>query len=325
MIAGLWKGHAVGRVAVCTALLGCNLLVTLRSLGAPPDAGQSAGPVANPAPAQLPEPNPSSVPTSGAPNIGEPAPSSPGLAPVGTETAAPDAMAAYPQCIPNCREGYLCFQGRCISPCNPPCPADQACTSAGTCVEQTAPAEAQPSLAPAEDTSQSSRMKFRQSPRLTLHGMMTVSGLVDAKLAAIGATGAVGYRQNFAPQFGLHIRVGAGIAGVFPGHDTSSDITSKANIMTNVYGEVVPFAGPLGRFYLGPIVWASYFHFANNPYRSGYGLFALPDAVRLGGGLDMGMLALAHEQLDINWRLKSTFNNQMPFSIEMGIGYHFFL
>jgi len=325
MTVNLFKGHMAGRVAVSTGLLGCSLFYAVSSLGAAPDASPNAGPISNQAPPQGPEPYPSAAPTSGPPTVSEPAPDQPGLTPASPQPAAPAPMGDSPQCIPNCREGYLCLQGQCVSRCNPPCPASQSCTSAGACVESAAPVVAQPPLVPAEDASQSSRMQFRQSPRLTLHGLMTISGLVEAKLAAVGVAAAVGYRQNFAPQFGMHFRLGAGVAGVFAGNETSSDITPKANTMTNVYGEVVPFAGPLGRFYLGPIIWASYFHFADNPYRSGYGLFALPDAIQFGGGLDMGILALKREQLDINWRLKSTFNNQMPFSFEMGVGYHFFL
>jgi hypothetical protein len=43
-------------------------------------------------------------------------------------------------CFPACRSGYLCHEGRCISACNPPCSAGEACTSAGECVQAAAPA-----------------------------------------------------------------------------------------------------------------------------------------------------------------------------------------
>lgn len=32
-------------------------------------------------------------------------------------------------CTPACRIGYVCMNGGCVSPCNPPCGADQVCTS----------------------------------------------------------------------------------------------------------------------------------------------------------------------------------------------------
>ena len=38
------------------------------------------------------------------------------------------------RCTPRCRSGYYCGQGRCISLCNPPCPAGQTCTAGGECV-----------------------------------------------------------------------------------------------------------------------------------------------------------------------------------------------
>ncbi len=33
------------------------------------------------------------------------------------------AEAAAPACFPTCRDGFMCHEGRCISRCNPPCPA----------------------------------------------------------------------------------------------------------------------------------------------------------------------------------------------------------
>jgi len=36
----------------------------------------------------------------------------------------------------------------------------------------------------------------------------------------------------------------------------------------------------------------------------------------------VGILALSHEQLDINWRLKSAFNKELPINFEAGVGFH---
>ena len=38
-----------------------------------------------------------------------------------------------PQCIPQCRSGYFCHQGQCISRCNPPCASGQVCSDQGEC------------------------------------------------------------------------------------------------------------------------------------------------------------------------------------------------
>ncbi|MFW6050711.1 MAG: hypothetical protein ACODAU_06025 [Myxococcota bacterium] len=38
------------------------------------------------------------------------------------------------QCVPPCRSGHLCHEGRCVSACNPPCPQGERCTPQGRCV-----------------------------------------------------------------------------------------------------------------------------------------------------------------------------------------------
>jgi hypothetical protein len=43
------------------------------------------------------------------------------------------------ECVPACREGYLCHSGSCISACNPPCDQDQQCTADGQCVGVSSP------------------------------------------------------------------------------------------------------------------------------------------------------------------------------------------
>jgi hypothetical protein len=36
-------------------------------------------------------------------------------------------------CRPDCRSGYTCIDGRCVSACNPPCANHERCTAAGEC------------------------------------------------------------------------------------------------------------------------------------------------------------------------------------------------
>jgi hypothetical protein len=42
-------------------------------------------------------------------------------------------------CVPSCRAGYACVDGRCLSPCNPQCPNAEVCTRNGLCLPATAP------------------------------------------------------------------------------------------------------------------------------------------------------------------------------------------
>jgi hypothetical protein len=37
------------------------------------------------------------------------------------------------ECYPPCRSGFVCYKGKCISKCNPPCPDGQKCTDSGEC------------------------------------------------------------------------------------------------------------------------------------------------------------------------------------------------
>jgi hypothetical protein len=52
------------------------------------------------------------------------------------------ALAEGPECFPDCRTGYVCQQGSCVSACNPPCAANERCTAAATCEPKPAPAAA---------------------------------------------------------------------------------------------------------------------------------------------------------------------------------------
>jgi len=52
-------------------------------------------------------------------------------------------------CVPSCREGYLCHQGQCIAACNPPCAEGEQCVGEGQCVATAAP----PATYTAVDTS----------------------------------------------------------------------------------------------------------------------------------------------------------------------------
>jgi hypothetical protein len=57
--------------------------------------------------------------------------------------------AADKQCVPQCRTGYVCVEGACVSACNPPCAAGEMCASDGNCVaSQPPPASAPAAAAP---------------------------------------------------------------------------------------------------------------------------------------------------------------------------------
>lgn len=65
----------------------------------------------------------------------------------------PPALPPYPAdpggCYPDCREGYFCHRGQCISECNPPCDQDQVCERA-RCYDAPRPAPPPPPFPPSE-------------------------------------------------------------------------------------------------------------------------------------------------------------------------------
>ncbi len=49
----------------------------------------------------------------------------------------PTTSAQAKDCLPSCRDGYLCHQGQCIAACNPPCAQGEQCVGEGQCVAAT--------------------------------------------------------------------------------------------------------------------------------------------------------------------------------------------
>jgi hypothetical protein len=49
-------------------------------------------------------------------------------------SASAQQTATTAGCVPECRSGYVCIEGACVSACNPPCTGDQTCTPEGQCV-----------------------------------------------------------------------------------------------------------------------------------------------------------------------------------------------
>ena len=45
-------------------------------------------------------------------------------------------------CVPDCREGFTCVDGECVSACNPPCNEGERCSGDGFCIADTSPAAA---------------------------------------------------------------------------------------------------------------------------------------------------------------------------------------
>jgi len=84
--------------------------------------GAHAAPADNDTPPIAPVPAPEATPAPESKATGS-------LPPVATEQPS-----APPACVPDCRAGFMCRAGACVSACNPPCPTTHECVEGGRCV-----------------------------------------------------------------------------------------------------------------------------------------------------------------------------------------------
>jgi len=115
-------------------------------------------------------------------------------------------LAANAQCYPECREGFACRDGICVSPCNPTCAAGEVCTREGRCIpssEPIAPAAAiaaaavpvasYPSSAPALDPN--GRRQFKNYQGMHSSGTALIIVGILGMGTAIGLAAAAGIRS----------------------------------------------------------------------------------------------------------------------------------
>ena len=86
-------------------------------------------------------------------------------------------------CVPSCRDGYLCHEGACIEACNPPCGAGEQCVGGGECVAQ---APSDPAYTPVTTTGGSATADAGGKPSVALPA--TFVGIGGFFLIAGGVT-----------------------------------------------------------------------------------------------------------------------------------------
>jgi hypothetical protein len=70
----------------------------------------------------------------------------------------PVSVAFAGPCKPDCRTGFMCVQKKCVSRCNPPCAASEACTDEGECLSPGGPNTLPPPPPPPPTTSGGSEL-----------------------------------------------------------------------------------------------------------------------------------------------------------------------
>ncbi|MBN2344497.1 MAG: hypothetical protein JXX29_01635 [Deltaproteobacteria bacterium] len=261
---------------------------------------------------------------------------------VATTVAPDEEKQPLSECMPACRAGFLCHRGMCVSACNPPCSSGFVCTAAAQCVADTNGPPPPSSVATAQYADQMARreqarkerlelrMKYRKAPRFMLATVLGIGGIGDDLDMMAYMTPSLGFKMNFIDTVGFQIRAG-GMLGLVDLGLSSTDSygdedTSEPIGFGGFYAEGGVFFGPFGRFYIGPIGWFSYTkpfdeYITFDGFR--YGAPDEIDGPLGGGGLDMGIRVGKREQIDIHWRIRSTFTTSMPFALEGGVAFHF--
>jgi len=222
--------------AKCFAAAALTLACTAFGQAGPPPPRPTEGPSSS-------QPPPSSPPATSV--------ESPPPAPLLTAPPAPDPVAA---CVPDCRPGYTCVSGGCVSACNPPCPSSLVCSRERTCLTQLEAAE-QEDLAPSaaaeglhfgavvgaeggyapvrKDNGWGSRVVLGAMANFRLVGHLDFRASLGA-LAGWAAQSSSRAEQYYDGFFDLDVRVllssrfAMGIGGriALGSHDSAGDITS---------------------------------------------------------------------------------------------------
>jgi hypothetical protein len=186
---------------------------------------------------------------------------------------------------------------------------------------------------PEEESRFELRMKNRMRPKVTidLEAGFGLMGPGDDPVVAPVVMALVGYRQNYAPWFGLHLRAGPllGVATYSASSDYcdsyyTSDCGSGPTDSTRLLGaivEVVPFFGPFGRFFVGPLLWGGYLDFGANELHSGSVSVTLESGGTVGFGGQFGFVLGDREQTVLAFSLRGAGINTFTMFMTAGIGF----
>ncbi len=83
-------------------------------------------------------------------------------------------------CVPECRDGFTCVDGECVSACNPPCNEGERCSGDGFCVADTSPAAAAAASA-------DGNLELRDANRLHVIFRIGAGGVIE-RFNGIGQT-----------------------------------------------------------------------------------------------------------------------------------------
>ena len=176
-----------------------------------------------------------------------------------------------PLCVPDCRDGFLCYSGTCISACNPPCEPGFKCIANGKCAAQNAPVNDGPDTRIARKDAirrerKELRSLYRRTPRITIGmAMMTslipiedTSELVVGILPRIGfgmripITDALGVWAQGGPIFGVNMLSASGTKSQDGTYEVGSGF--DGTLVSGGFAETGAYGGPFGPFAIGGVI-----------------------------------------------------------------------
>jgi len=179
-----------------------------------------------------------------------------------------------------------------------------------------------------DDPALALRLQHRQSGRLTLDLNLGISNFKHQPNAGdpfLLARFLFGYRKNFEPTLGYHLRAGA-ILGR-PSRRTSGDpgpdgIQVDTTTLTGGSVEGLFVFGPFGRFFVGPVLCLDYAYLTNTTLHNVYPTVHLKNGVTAGGGFDLGGAFGSREQFTVyqTFRITAGAGESLIFLL-LGIGY----
>lgn len=256
----------------------------------------------------------------------------PAATPPQPQTVTSPTPYAPPPC-PACPPGHVCQNGGCAPAPYPVC-APGYFFDGYYCVPAPylAGAPGADYRDPEEERAFALRMEHRLRGKFTLdlQGGLGLLGMSEwgNYSHVFSPTGALlfGYRVNKSPRFGMHVRGGIllGIP-VFQYRSTQgASSESDSTLMAGLMAEAIPFFGPFGRFYVGPLVWLGYLGFEKSNLKAGNGVFYVGDGPAYGIGGTGGILVGAREQIDLNLTVRIDLNpdHKLTLFVLYGIGFH---
>ena len=184
---------------------------------------------------------------------------------------------------------------------------------------------------PEEQRILAQRLGNRMRPKFTLdvQGAIGLMGDAPAPVMSPALLALAGYRQNYAPWFGLQLRGGL-LLGVATYSHSSSDNSyygseNSGPSQTSMFGgivEAVPLFGPFGRFLVGPLLWAGYLSFADSMLYSGSESVGLRSGTTTGFGGEFGFVLGDRERTVLSFVLRASALNTVTIFMSAGIGFH---